>query len=467
VTQPATAPSTRTSRPKPRRAAGWVEPPSADLAHARLNAAIIGIPLATALAIALTAAIIGLGVVHGRSDLISPLHYTTLQAAFRALEMHGTDSWHAMFAARAWLAANPGGDVYAAIATREGLKFQYPATALLLMEVMPTRREPTVLLLNLANLAIAGGIIAAMAAFANALARRAIPDLLRSDPRLAPLITAVAALATALYYPLIRALAIGQIQVVLTLLFVLACLAWVERRGALAGALIGLSALVKPQIALLLLFALLRRDWRMALAGIAVAGAGLAAAIHLYGAGWISSYLRLLTLVATHGEAYFANQSLNGLLNRWLETAPNLEWLPHAYAAYHPLVHAATFASGIVFTGLALAQAFRGNDEITRAAAFAAAGICVTMASPVTWEHHYGALLPGFVIALVAVAASSPPARASWITLVLAYVLAGNVISATNWLWNTWLNPLQSYLFVAALLLLALLLRPQPGADPP
>lgn len=448
----------------PRSTAGWAGLPSPDLAFARLRAALWGIPLGAIAAIGITAAAAALAMAAGVTHFTSPRFYTSLHAAFRALEMHGTDSWHAMFAAHAWLTANPGGDVYAGIVFAQGTKFQYPATALLLLEVLPARRDPAVLLLNLANLAMAGATIAAMAAFALALARRAIPGLLLDDHRLTPMLAAAAALATALYYPLLRALAIGQIQVALTLFFVLACHAWVARRSAVAGALLGLSALIKPQFAMLLLWALLRRDWRMAAAGLAVAGAGFAGAIALYGTGWLVGYLRLLAYIASHGESYFANQSLNGLLNRWFATGPNLEWLASAYAGYHPIVHAITFAAGISFTGLALAQAFRGTDELTRAAAFAAAGICVTMASPVAWEHHYGALLPGFAVALVAVLATPPPARWPWITLAGAYLVAGNAVSATNWLEATWLNPLQTYLFFAALALLALLLRPQPGA---
>ena len=43
------------------------------------------------------------------------------------------------------------------------------------------------------------------------------------------------------------------------------------------------------------------------------------------------------------------------------------------------------------------------------------------------------------------------------------YLVAGNALSTANWLWATPFNPLQSYLFFAALGLLALLLRPQPA----
>jgi alpha-1,2-mannosyltransferase len=452
------------SKPAARRPSAWPGEPSPDLAISRLHVAMWAIPLGTVLAFAVTAAIVSLLATPGIRELPSPLQYTSLHAAFRAIEMNGTDSWHPMLVARAWLAANPGGDVYAALASERGIKFQYPATTLLLAEILPTRHEPAVLLLNLANLAMAGALVGVMGAFAVALARRTIPALLYADPRIASTLAAIAALATVLYYPLMRALAIGQIQVALTLLLVLACHAWVERRSVLAGALIGLSALVKPPMALMLLWALLRRDWRMAGAGLAVVALGLAAAVALYGTGWIDGYLRLLAHIATHGEAYFANQSLNGLLNRWLATAPNLDWLPTAYAAYHPVVHTLTFASAIVFIGLAMAQAFRGDDELTRAAAFTATAIAITMAAPVTWEHQYGALLPGFAVALVAVLATPPGKPSGWPLLAAAYLVAANVLSATNWLAASWLNPLQSYLFLAALALLALLLRPQPPA---
>ncbi len=433
--------------------------PSASLVLARLRQATWGIPSAMVAIWALAGVMVLAALALGTPKLFSPLYYTSLQAAFRALQLGGNDSWHAMIAARDWLATHPGGNVYAGLVLGQGIKFQYPVTSLLPLALLP--RDPALLMpvLNLANLGLLAATVMAMAALTLALAPAGLGSLAR-DPVVRHRLAWVAVLGAACYYPALRAAALGQAQVMLNLLFVLACLAWVHERPRTAGALLGLSALVKPHMAVLLVWAVLRREFGMVATGLLVAAVGVIAACMLYGTAWIGDYLGLLAFIAEHGEGFFANQSVNGLAHRWLGQSNNLAWEGTAYAPHHPAVRVATLAAGVAFTALALGQALRRGNALDRAAALATAGICVAMASPIAWEHHFGALLPGFAVALVALLPQRGPARWRW--LATCYLVAGNAISAANWLWATPLNPLQSYLFFAALGLLALLLRPQP-----
>lgn len=438
-------------------------PPDAPLLHARLRQALWGIPAAMVAVWVLAGAMVLAALALGAPRLFSPLYYTNLQAAFRALERHGADSWTAMLAARDWLALHPGGNVYAGLAQGGAVKFQYPVTSLLPLALLPQDPATVFRVLNLANLAMLAATIAAMVALTLHLAPAGLGKAAR-DPVTRRRLAAVALVGSACFYPLLRAAALGQAQVALNLLFVLASLAWVRDRPWTSGALLGLSALVKPQMVLLLVWAVLRREFGMAAAGLGVIVLGIAAACALHGTAWIGGYLSLLSFITEHGEAFFANQSANGLALRWLGVGSNLEWDSAAYAPHHPLVHAVTLAAAIGFTALALSQALRRGGALDRAAAFAVAGIAITIASPIAWEHHYGVLLPGYAVALVATLASPTPWR--WRLLVASYLVAGNVISATNWLWNTPLNPLQSYVFFAAVALMALLLRPQPAPAP-
>lgn len=388
--------------------------------------------------------------------LRSPIYYTSLQAAYRALTLAGTDSWWPMLAALRWLAENPGGAVYSAVVFGQGIKFQYPVTALLPMELLPERHGAAVLVLNLLNLGLVAATAAGMAALGLELARAAgLAGKGEEEARARRLLAVLCAAGTLAFYPLLRAAALGQVQVALDAAFVFACLAYLRGRGGVAGVLLGASALVKPHFAVLLLVALLRGDRAVALAGLGTGALGLALAVAVHGLAWVPDYLALLGHIGAHGEMFFANQSVNGLLTRLLLEGDSLAWDAHGYAPAHPLVRALTLANAVLFLGLALAVRPRGAGAAGRLVPYLAAAVCATVASPVAWEHHYGVLLPCFAFVLVRALSGAAP----WAWLALAHALVGNAWSPLNWLAGTWLGVLQSYTLFGALLLLWLLLR--------
>ena len=90
-----------------------------------------------------------------------------------------------------------------------------------------------------------------------------------------------------------------------------------------------------------MLWALLRREWRFAFACVATGLVGLIGSIAVFGWANHLDYLRVLSHLAERGEAYYPNQSVNGLLNRLMsigepELYSNLDWGDGALPAVQP-----------------------------------------------------------------------------------------------------------------------------------
>jgi hypothetical protein len=260
---------------------------------------------------------------------------------------------------------------------------------------------------------------------------------------------------TLTFYPAVKAFTLGNIQAWINALLALALLAWAAGWRASAGVTTGLVCLIKPQYALLLAWAAVRREWRFVVAGTLTACVGLASSIALFGWADHVNYLRAVSYMTEHGEAYFANQSMNGLLNRLAgigapELYDNLAFRDDRFAPFTPGVYAGTLLSSAALLLPALFWRGGARDRMLDLCTMVVSG---TLASPIAWEHHYGVLLPVFAVLL----ASGPPRgrRAAW--LVLSYVLVSNFFPVANMLAASPLNVAQSSLFAGALILLALL----------
>ena len=140
------------------------------------------------------------------------------------------------------------------------------------------------------------------------------------------------ALVFALSIPLQRNLEFGQFYVVLLLLIVAACWAYLRGYLALAGVLVAIAAACKIFPALLLVLFLQRRHWRVlawgAIAGIAATGLSIA----VFGWNVHRTYLLEILPWTLHGEAmppYLLNASISGVLHRLFLFEP--QWNPRPW----------------------------------------------------------------------------------------------------------------------------------------
>jgi len=373
----------------------------------------------------------------------------------------GQDSWRPMVTAIELLRAEPGQGVYGHLFFTLREKFQYPITSLLPLDLLQrVWGAPWPRVMHALNLVSWAGVwilgLTCWRLLVGSLGRAAAGA--RHDAWwLLPPVLAL----TFLFYTLSRSFMLGQIQTWLTVALALALLAWRGERTALAGVLLALCCAVKPHLGVVFLWAALRSQWRMVAAGALVLVPFALAAGLVYGFGHFADYVPVLQYLSRHGEAFFANQSVNGLMNRLLATAPALDWQPNAFPAFHPVVFATTMASSLLLLGAALLWRRRAVPDAHDLALML---LSVTIAAPIAWEHHYAVLLPTLALLVPGWMADAVPARPRMraAALMALFVIVAQRLDITHRLADTWMNPLLSYLFFGALAVLVLLYRRPP-----
>jgi alpha-1,2-mannosyltransferase len=379
-------------------------------------------------------------------------------AARFALGHAAEDSWMPMRLALEELRGPSAHRLYPSLFFERKIKFQYPPSSLLPLELIQWlsggRLDPV--LLN----RIGWFCVLALACLVPAIYLRAMRDF-RPEwwRRFSPLDLRAQALAVAIlsltFYPVTRGFVLGQIQTWLTCLFATALLAWLYRREGLAGAIIGAMVCVKPQLAVLLVWGAVQRRRSFVIAAAAVVVLLQSISLWRFGLENQIGYLSVLSYLSAHGESFFANQSVNGLLSRLLRVGNNLEWDERSFPPFHPVVYYSTLVSSVLM--IALALLWRRREHGTRAMAlkFCLASVLATMASPIAWEHHYGVLLPVFAVVFPVFLGDFPRHR-RLLGLAVAYVCCANAFPFANRAAATPWNFVQSYLFAGALLLVAM-----------
>lgn len=218
--------------------------------------------------------------------------------------------------------------------------------------------------------------------------------------------------------------------------------------------------LVKPQFAAFLLWGALRHQWSFLIGWCAVAFPALAISVALFGAANHLDYLSVLQFLSRHGEAYYANQSVNGLLNRMLFNGDGLNWSGTDFPPCNEVVYFGTLLSSMALILAALLVRGRQPDK-GGLFDFMTAALTFTIASPIAWEHHYGILPPILIDLLFALLATPRLARSFslWMTLGIAYVLSANDFPIANLAAGTSFNFVQSYVLFGGLAALWLLYR--------
>lgn len=335
------------------------------------------------------------------------------------------DSWRPMRQTFRWFSETTHGLIYQEIFFKQHVKFQYPPSSLLLFSLPRRIGIPT----SDFGLNMIGWAAVALQAFATALlyrhvARRLFPDS-GNGTMLAS--TMLVGLMTLCFYPVVCAYSLGQVQAWLNAIFTVALLLYAIERRKSSGALIGCICLIKPQFGMFLLWAAIRRQWGFAATMGAVLAIGEALAVQRFGWRNQIDYLQAISFMSRHGEAFYPNQSVNGLVQRLLGNGEPLTWQYFLFPPFNPLVYAATVSSSVLIAGFALFWR-RSGDLVD----FMLAALAFTMASPIAWEHHYGILPPILAVLALLVAAraqgASKPSLLAPFMLFCAYVASASFI---------------------------------------
>jgi len=392
------------------------------------------------------------------------LHQTAPGRSQALINPAGNDSWKPMARAQRAFQEEPDASLYR-VFFEDRIKFQYPPSALFVLDLFPERwfdgpdsLQPSSRMNQL--LTWASRIAVALTLLLCVLLYEKQQN---STPRDRLIIVACSVLLGAMFYPIVRAHILGQIQIFIDCLIAAALLAYLTGWRAVSGACVGVCCLIKPQYGLLLLWGLLRRDWRFGLGLVAVAGAGFAAALIRYGLANHLEYLKVLRFIAQHGEAYWPNQSVNGVLNRLLNNGDALHFDRYSFPPYHPVVYFGTLLSSIAILTVALWPT-RGRrvDALDLAIALLAA----TLAAPVAWEHHYGILLSIFALTTPAVL-RTPTSKLRGLLLLASYLMVANALLRPAWLLADPVRELlASHLFFGALLLFGIIVSARSRSQP-
>lgn len=364
----------------------------------------------------------------------------------------GTDSWTPMLdALRTFFAGKP---IYDTTFFADKIKFQYPLSSLLPLYALKKMGMEDNGIFSILNVISWCAIVVTVAISALILLR----TLRKRGVFLAPkdifALSVMTALSGVFFYPLVKAYSQGQIQSLIDALFALALYSWLRGNESTSGFLTGLMCLIKPQYAIVALWFAIRRRFGALMACLSVVAVGFSIAILVFGWREQLDYLGVLSFMSRHGELYFPNQSVNGLLHRLLLHGNNLRWEPNAFAPYSVLVYAGTLLSSFLL--LAAASYYgRAKSDTGSARDFSLATLAATMASPIVWEHHYGVAFP-----MAAYLAGSLTKRTDLKWLAVCFVLVGNSWSPFNVFAGTpVLNMLQSLCFFGGLALFVLFFR--------
>ena len=229
-------------------------------------------------------------------------------------------------------------------------------------------------------------------------------------------------------YPVWHHLKIGQSSL-LVLLLLAASLALLRRgRETAAGAILSGAILLKLTPVIFVALFLIRRRWRAA--GAAIGGVAALSLLSGFAAGWkaqVTYFTRMVPLLSA-GTAFYPNQSLNGFLTRLLSLGDDRK---ADLSVGLPEARLLAGAAAAIVLGLSLLLVWRRRREAEFAAeedGFALLVVASLLASPISWEHHYVALLlPAWILVSrwCAIGAARRGA-ASWAGVALA--LSGSYI---------------------------------------
>ncbi len=410
--------------------------------------------------------------VKAAAELVAPRH------VLRVFKHGGLDSWHAMAVAYRAHQADPGGDLYRVL-FEDGEKFQYPPSSLLILRFVPdalidasvTQRKDVHFSQAFTHAGATAVMLTILLSAACYLKGTGQINRWRERHDFNAIICVCVLLILGLcFYPLQKGQSLGQVQVYLGALAAFALFLFSLGQKAAAGVCLALCCLVKPQYAVLLGWGALRREWHFTMGMLATGTLGLMASLAVFGLTDHLRYLDVLIMLSRSGEVFWANQSINGILHRFLQTADPLVF-GREFGAYNPFVYFLTALSAVAFLGSALYWPMRGGAA-TAQTRLVDLGLCLaasTLASPIAWEHHYGLFFPIFAIAAATLLALPDAQRRALAPFLLAsYLLVANYLLIPEWWFaDRWLGILGAHTFWGGLVLFVVLMRlARPAGQP-
>jgi hypothetical protein len=378
------------------------------------------------------------------------------------------DSWDPMNRGLKSFRSGEDVTIYQKVFFNQKHKFQYPPTSLLILEVaqrLVNQEEALRIILDRISWVCAIGTIMLSGLIFRAGIRQYVPGL---SNRVIWLSVVFFLGLGFTFYPVLRSYYLGQIQTWINFLFTASLYYWLFSNQKMSGFSIGIISVIKPQMGLYFFWGLAKRYYKFCIVLGCVAASFIVVSILRYGWAAHLKYLDVLSYIASRGEAYYPNQSVNGLMNRLLFNGNNLDWSSSQFAPPNELVNIVTLTtSAILIMGLIGLNFLKNTDDSESWIGYSIAGLVFTIASPVAWEHHYGILLPIFALAFPKVWSLRDSWKNGLVWLVLGYLLTSNLWLFTNHFYATGWNFLQSYLFFGALIVMGVLLKMQlsPGKN--
>ena len=188
--------------------------------------------------------------------------------------------------------------------------------------------------------------------------------------------------------PLLDTLRLGQLYPVLVLGLVAAWVADRRNKPLLSGCALGLTVAVKPSLAPILLWPLVRRQWGMLGAALASGGAATLVGLIVAGPEAMLDWLKVLNSVPTDG--YWENASLPAAAvrlfteNVYVEPIATLPW--------------AVPAANVLGGGIVILTAVKARRDPEMG--FWALVAALLLASPVVWYRYLVLLGPGILLLL-------------------------------------------------------------------
>jgi alpha-1,2-mannosyltransferase len=363
------------------------------------------------------------------------------------------DSWKFMELAIEYLKGNHQETVYEHLFFYNKMKFQYPLSSLLPIIMLESIFPQSGSIKFLSWISVIVTLIFIVKIF-----RFVIINYWSSRNELSGFSSLCLSLIVAIFgitfYPLVKAYTLGQIQTVIDCLSTIAFWYWLTNRKISSGFLIGIISLIKPTYIIIVFWGIIRRNWHFVLSAISVFALGSLISLLLFGFENNIDYLKVLMYISQHGESFYPNQSINGLLNRLFFNGSNLVFEEHSFPPFNPMVYLGTAISSFILIILAFfyPMRYKFSGDILD---YSIIMITATIASPIAWEHHYGVFLPIYAF-LSAYLLEYPDSNRKILFLVaFSYIFVSNFFIIINILADIpILNMFQSYLLIAALILL-------------